>query len=122
MTGEKNTTAKSPKTKAEKVEEKVEQNDSLVENPVIEIVEVVVPNPEPEDTDTFDLEDDFVNFSDVEALSRRGRRSKADIEILKQNARRGLETFYGNLINNEPAKADMFRQQLIFELKSRGLF
>jgi len=54
-------------------------------------------------------------------LARRGRKSKAEIEAMKVARRQGLENFYGNLIAKEPAKADMFREQLLFELKSRGL-
>jgi len=120
MSGEKSTTAKSTRTKAaEKVEEKVE---SPVETPVIEVVEEVVPLPTPQpEVEDVDFDDEFVNFSDVEALARRGRKSKAEIEAMKVARRQGLENFYGNLIAKEPAKADMFREQLLFELKSRGL-
>lgn len=59
--------------------------------------------------------------SDFEAMARRGRRSKAEIEALKAREKAGYEVFYGNMIAKEPAKADLFRQELIYTLKSKGL-
>lgn len=125
MPDEKTPAAKTPKPKpAAKVEEKVEvapvQTPDVKELPeVVEAVETVeVIEAAAPDVVIVEAEEDPDDF---EAMARRGRRSKAEIEALKAAARVGLETMYGNMIDNEPAKADMFRAELIAVLKSRGL-
>lgn len=58
---------------------------------------------------------------DFESLGKRGRKSKADIENEKKRTREDIETNYGNLIAHEPEKADLFREELMLELKQRNL-
>jgi hypothetical protein len=91
------------------VEETVEE---LVAAPAVELVTEPVAEVAPEQ----EAED-----SDVEAMSKRGRKSKNDPEVIKRRTREDIESNYANLIAHEPAKADLFREELRLELKERNL-
>ena len=113
------TTQKSkPAPKQEETTEVVVAPENLTSS-VSETVVSEEPTPvqEPEMNEEIVEEDD----SDFEAMARRGRKSKAEIEALKAKAKESFEILYGNMIAKEPAKADLYRQELIYTLKSKGL-
>jgi len=57
---------------------------------------------------------------DVEAMGRRGRKSKAEIAAENKNIRDSLMVIYGNKIAFETHKAHIFREELKKELKDLG--
>jgi hypothetical protein len=50
--------------------------------------------------------------SEVEAMGKRGRKSKAEIAEEHKRTREDIESNYGNLIDHEPWKADLYREEL----------
>ena len=58
---------------------------------------------------------------DVEAMGKRGRKSKAEIAEEHKKTREDIESNYANLIAHEPSKADLFREELRNALKELGL-
>ncbi len=108
---------KATKPKAEKVVEEVKE---IVEDvkPVeaAEVVEEAAPVVEEPVAEA-----ELVEDSEVEAMGRRGRRSKAEIAEQVKRTREDIESNYANLIDHEPAKADLFREELRSVLKQLGL-
>lgn len=113
------TTQKSkPAPKQEETTEIVVAPENLAPSMSEAVVsEEPAPVLEPKTNEEIVEEDD----SDFEAMARRGRKSKAEIEALKAKTKESFEILYGNMIAKEPAKADLFRQELIYTLKSKGL-
>jgi len=81
----------------------------------VEAVEEVTPAEEV----AVEPEDD--TDGDVEAMGKRGRKSKAQIVEEHKKTRQDIESNYANLIAFEPAKADLFRAELEQTLKNLGL-
>lgn len=109
---------KTTKPKAEKVVEEVKE--------VVEVVEAVVAvevaeEPAPVVETPAPVEDVEESDAEVEAMGRRGRRSKTEIAEQIKRTREDIESNYANLIDHEPAKADLFREELRSALKQLGL-
>jgi hypothetical protein len=105
----------SPKPKVEKTAEKPAEEVAVVKEVEIEpisetVVESIVAEEAKEDAD-----------SDVEAMGRRGRKSKAEIAEEHKRTREDIESNFANLIAHEPAKADLFREELRKTLQDLGL-
>jgi hypothetical protein len=80
--------------------------ETTIEAPVVEeVVEEVVEVVE----------------DDVEAMGKRGRKSKSQIAEEHRRTREDIESNYANLIAHEPGKADLFREELREVLKKMGL-
>lgn len=108
---------KTTKPKAEKVVEEVKE--ILEDVKPVEAAEVV-EEPAPV-VEAPAVEEEVVEDSEVEAMGRRGRRSKAEIAEQVKRTREDIESNYANLIAHEPAKADFFREELRNALKQLGL-
>lgn len=101
-----------PKAKEPIVEEVIEE---VIEAPVAEpVAEPVVEAAESKD----DVE---APEAEVEAMSKRGRKSAADKAAEIKRTREDIESNFANMIAHEPAKADLFRLELAQALKDAGL-
>ena len=113
---------KTTKPKAEKVVEEVKEIlEDVKPVEAAEVVEEPAPVVEPPVVEAPAVEEEVVEDSEVEAMGRRGRRSKAEIAEQVKRTREDIESNYANLIAHEPAKADFFREELRNALKQLGL-
>ena len=103
-----------PKAKEPIVEPVVEE---VVEAPVAEPVAEVVETSVEEVVETEVSESE----PEVEAMSRRGRKSAAEKADEIKRTREDIESNFANMIAHEPAKADLFRLELAQALKQAGL-
>lgn len=100
-----------PKAKEPIVEPVVEE---VVEAPAAEpVVETAEAKAEVEETEAAEPE--------VEAMSKRGRKSAAEKAAEIKRTREDIESNFANMIAHEPAKADLFRLELAQALKDAGL-
>lgn len=108
---------KTTKPKAEKVVPEVAE--VAVKESVEEVapVEAVVEPPVVEPV----VADDLTSDDDVEAMGKRGRKSKAEIAEAHKRTREDIESNYCNMIDHEPHKADLFRDELRQILIKLGL-
>ena len=93
-----------PKAKEPIVEPVVEE---VVESPVADAVETKV--------------EEEVAEAEVEAMAKRGRKSSAEKAAEIKRTRDDIESNFANKIAHEPAKADLFRLELVQALKDAGL-
>jgi len=112
---------KTTKPKAEKVVEEVKEVVEVVEAVEAVVAVEVAEEPAPVVETPAPVEDVEESDAEVEAMGRRGRRSKADIAEQIKRTREDIESNYANLIDHEPAKADLFREELRNALKQLGL-
>ena len=88
----------------------------------VEVEEIeVVTEPTKEVVEPVEVIKEESTEDDVEAMGKRGRKSKAQIAEEHRRTREDIESNYANLIAHEPAKADLFREELRIVLKNLGL-
>jgi hypothetical protein len=77
---------------------------------VVEVIDVVEETPEP--VAESPAVEEIAEDAEVEAMGKRGRKSKADIAADHKRTREDIESNFGNLIDHEPWKADFYREEL----------
>lgn len=125
----KNTRGRGPSKVTKTVEEPV------VQEPVVEEVEEVEASSE----HSFEVIEELVeeepvskagvlldlgsiqSFANIKMIMEITGKSEEEVLEAKATVRSGIENQYSNMILAEPGKADMYRQELQFILKVRGL-
>ena len=105
--------AKAAKTeKAEvKVEAKAEVKAEPVVTPKAEVKEEPKPEPKPEPKTEAPVEEKPVVEEEVEVMGKRGRKSAAEKAAELEYKKQVLADTYSVMINNEPWRADVYREE-----------
>ena len=101
--------------KAEKVESKVEAKAEVKAEPVVtpkaEVKEEPKPEPKPEPKTEAPVEEKPAAEEEVEAMGKRGRKSAAEKAAELEYKKQVLADTYSVMINNEPWRADVYREE-----------